>query len=435
MEDNNNIVELNLLEENNYNFNINPNIIYKEELTDDCNYEYYRNNFYFDVYNLKFEKEKIFICFISKKEKNNIKILETHNNNKNIILTLKDHKNNIISLKHFFNQYSQKDYLLSIDSKANVLLYEIISTNEYKLKHKIDSKSVRNKRWTCSIGNQPPFGRGIGCIYNRYNNPFVMNPMTNPMNNIFGRKKFGMFNDFNYDFEQQILFQEPAFVIDYIDSSLLFFTSNNNYIFILYRESASLAIFDLENLESKGRIYDQSSVNSLVQWFNSNDKINYIIISGNGKIEILNPFLDKNRIYHSFKDNDNLKGGNYAYSILYNFRDNNDFLLSYTKYKINIINLNIKNIIFTIEIKNNINSVLAWNKKYLIVSEGDNYGKNKFAKLLIIHIDSKKSISSISEDCNSIKSGIKKLVLSNNNIHLYINDSENKIKLWKIKNE
>jgi len=71
----------------------------------------------------------------------------------------------------------------------------------------------------------------------------------------------------------------------------------------------------------------------------------------------------------------------------------------------------------------------------LIVSQGDNYGKNKFAKLLIIHIDSKKSISSISEDCNSIKSGIKKLVLSNNNIHLYINDSENKIKLWKIKNE
>ena len=168
----------------------------------------------------------------------------------------------------------------------------------------------------------------MGCIYNDYNNPFVMNPLRNPINNIFGRNKFGMardpFNDFNYDFEQQMQFQEPPYVIDYIDCSLLFFTSNNNYVFILYRESASLAIFDLENLESKGRIYDQSSVNSLVQWFNSNDNINYIIISSSGKIEILNPLIDKNKIYYTFKDNDNLKGRNFAYTILYNFRNNND---------------------------------------------------------------------------------------------------------------
>ena len=88
---------------------------------------------------------------------------------------------------------------------------------------------------------------------------------------MLGGNKFGMFDDMNFGF------QEPAFVIDYIDCTLLFFNSNNNYIFILYRESRSLAIFDLETLESKGRIYDQNSINSMVQWFISSEKINYLI--------------------------------------------------------------------------------------------------------------------------------------------------------------
>ena len=36
------------------------------------------------------------------------------------------------------------------------------------------------------------------------------------------------FNDFN--FENNLAFQEPAFIIDYIDDSLLFFSPTNNYI-------------------------------------------------------------------------------------------------------------------------------------------------------------------------------------------------------------
>ena len=172
----------------------------------------------------------------------------------------------------------------------------------------------------------------------------------------------------------------------------------------------------------------------MVQWFNSSEKINYLILSGYSKIEIMNPFEDKNKIKHVFKDNDNLKGGNYAYSILYNFRDNYEYLLSYTRYKINIINLNTKNIKYSIKMNYNINSVLCWNKKYLIASHGENYGNVKISKLAIIHIDSKKIISHLSENNNSVKGMIKKIIFCNDDFSLFINDSENKIKLWEIKN-
>ena len=95
---------------------------------------------------------------------------------------------------------------------------------------------------------------------------------------------------------------------------------------------------------------------------NSDDKINYVIISSFNKIGIIDPFDEKKKINYVYKDNENLIGRNYAYSIIYNFKDNNDYLLSYKKYNmINIINLNLKIIVYTIDIGNTINSALAWN--------------------------------------------------------------------------
>ncbi len=438
MEDNNinNNNKLNQFKQINYSEN-NPNIIYKEVITDDCIYDYFQNNFNFDVYTLKNENEKIFISYISKKENNIINIIEFNkeniNSNINNILTLKDHKHAISSIKHYFNPYTNKDYLLSTDCKGNLLLHEILSINEYKLKVKIDSRNVRNKRWVCSTVNQDPFFPGMknqfgfGCIYKPYN---LYNPMKK---NIFGfgNDKFG-YNPMNFDyFENQMNFQEPAFVIDYIGSTLLFFTSTSNYIFILYRESDSIAILDLETAKNKGNIYSQNYVNSLVQWYNSEEDKNYLIVSRTDKIDILNPFLEKDKIIYEFKDNDNLKGLNCAYSILYNFRDNNDCLLSYNKYKINIINLNNKNILFSIKMKYNINSVLAWNKNYLIVSQGDNYSAANFTQLSVIDIESQKIISQITEKMGFVKSTIKKIKIFNNEDILFISDSEKKIKLWE----
>lgn len=425
---NNEIDKLNISEENKYNLDKNPNLIYKGEIVDDCRYDCFQNNFNFDVYNLYSDKEKTFISFICHKENSTIKIIEFSEKENNTILTLKDYKNQIISVKHYFNYINKKDYLLSNDSKGNVLLYEITSINEYKLKQKIESKTVRNKYWTCQTMNQnhlfPGMGKKFGYILKPYN---LYNPMKN---NIFNMNKMGMF-DCGFGFEDQLQLGVQPYVIDYIECTLLFFTSNNAYILVLYRETNSLAIFDLETLESKGRIYDESSVNSLVQWYNSKDDTNYLVISGSNKIEIINP-LDKNNKF-TFKDNDNLKGGNYAYSILYNFRDNNDYLLSYTKYKINIINLNSKILVSTIEIKNNINYVLPWNKNYLIVSQGEKYRQNNFDKLWIIEIDSKKAVTQISGPNNdSIKGAISRLILPNKKIYLFINNSEKKIELYEL---
>ena len=429
----NNKDELNKYKNNDYYSKKNPNLICKNEIIDDCIYDYYRNNFNFDAYTLKNEEEKIFISYINKKETNLISIIEFNkkdNNNINHILILKDHKNKISGVKHYFNPYTNKDYLLSNDCRGNLLLYEISSVDEYKIKVKIDSTNVRNKRWVCSTINNNPYMPGFrnknrfGCILKPYN-------LFNPINNyrfMGGMDPLG-FDPLNTN--NLLNFQEPPFVIDYIDSTLLFFTSTNNYIFVLYRESCSLALFDLETSQNKGRIYDQTSVNSLVQWYNSQEDKNYLIVSGSNKIEIINPLLEKNKIIYVFKDNDNLKGGNYAFSIMYDFRDNNDYLLSYNKYLINIINLNEKNILYSIKMQYNINSVLAWNKNYLIISQGDNYGSVKYTKLTVICIDSQKIISEISEQKGSVKSTIKKLKTLNNEDILFVSDSENKIKLWE----
>ena len=137
-----------------YNIDINPNIIFKEELANDCYYDYYQINFNFDIYNINSDKEKILISYISKEDNKVIKIMELKENNNEIILTLKEHKNRVSTIKHFFDYNNAKDYLISTDNKANLIIWEIISINEYKIKHKIESKTVRNKNYVCSVFNE-----------------------------------------------------------------------------------------------------------------------------------------------------------------------------------------------------------------------------------------------------------------------------------------
>ena len=424
-----------------YNLDINPNIKFKEELSNDCYYDYYQISFNFDIYNLNLDKEKIFISYISKEDNKLIKIMELKENNNEIILTLNEHKNKISTVRHFFDYNNSKNYLISTDSEANLIIWDIISINEYKIKHKIESKFVRNRNYVCSVFNENNLFPGMnnkfqkfGCIYNKPFNSYghfsPFNPMQNA-HNMFNRNRMGMdmFDDFNYG---NPMFKENPFVIDYIGYSLLFFSSDNTYILVSYRETSSIAIFDLETLESKGRLYDKSSVESLLQWYNSSDKINYLIISGYNMIEVINPF-NKNNVYYSFKDQDSLKGSNYTHSIMYNFKDNNDYLLAYTNHNINILNLTLKTIISSIKLNNEIYSILPWNENYIIICQGKNFSSNQFTKISVVHIDSGKIITDIYiSDKKAIKGSIKRLIV-NNKIVLVISDSENKIKLWGVK--
>ena len=416
------------------NLDVNPNIIFKEDLASDCYYDYYQINSNLDIYNLNSDKEKVFISYISQEDNKLIKIMEIKENNNEIILTLNEHKNRISTVRHFFDYNNGKDYLLSTDNKGNLIIWEIISINEYKIKNKIESKTVRNKHYVCSVFNEnnlfPGINNKFGCIYNKPFNSYghfsPFNPMQNA-HNMFNRNKKDMFDDFNYG---SPLFKEDPFVIDYIGYSLLFFSTDKTYIFVSYRETSSIAIFDLETLESKGRLYDKSSFESLLQWYNSSDKIDYLIISGYNMIEVINPFK-KNDVYYSLKDQDSLKGSIYIHSIMYNYKDNNDYLLTYNRNTINILNLTLKTVISSIKINNEIYSILPWNEKYLILCQGKSFCE--FTKISIVHIDSRKIITNIYiSDKKSIKGSIKRLII-NNKIVLVISDSENKIKLWGVK--
>jgi ABC-2 type transport system ATP-binding protein len=50
------------------NLDVNPNIIFKEEIASDCYYDYYQINSNLDIYNLNSDKEKIFISYISQED-------------------------------------------------------------------------------------------------------------------------------------------------------------------------------------------------------------------------------------------------------------------------------------------------------------------------------------------------------------------------------
>ena len=113
------------------------------------------------------------------------------------------------------------------------------------------------------------------------------------------------------------------------------------------------------------------------------------MISGYNMIEVINAF-NKKDIYYSFKDLDSLKRSNYAHLIKYNFKDNNDYLLAYTNYNINILNLTLKTIISSIKINNEIYSILPSNEKNIIICQGKNFSENQYTKLSVVHIDSGK---------------------------------------------
>ena len=104
------------------NLDVNPNIIFKEDLASDCYYDYYQINSNLDIYNLNSDKEKIFISYISQEDNKLIKIMELKENNNGIILTLNEHKNRISTVRHFFDYNNNKDYLLSTDNKANLTI-------------------------------------------------------------------------------------------------------------------------------------------------------------------------------------------------------------------------------------------------------------------------------------------------------------------------
>ena len=136
---------------------------------------------------------------------------------------------------------------------------------------------------------------------------------------------------------------------------------------------------------------------------------------------------------YSYKDLDILKGSNYSHSIIYNFKDNNDYLLAYTNHNINILNLTLKAAISSIKINNEIYSFLPWNEKYIIICQGKSFGENQFTKISVVHIDSGKIITDIYiSDKKAIKGSIKRLIV-NSKVVLVVSDSENKIKLWGIK--
>ena len=443
----------------------NPNFTLKEELSNDCYYDYtYNNSYNYDVYSLYNDNDSIFIAYTSKTEKNNINIMKIKKNLKEIIFSLKDHKNDIKIVKYFLNPINHNQYLVTVDIKSNIILYDILSETEYKIKYKKDAIQIYkhdfhhndfclndfginnfgiNKFGMNKFGiNKFGMNKFGGCCNflggSGFNNPTYVNPEFGINDNFIGGK-----NIFNHGLMGNLQMQGNSYLMtDFVEIVFIFFTEKINYFIVLYRGSGNLTFYNLETGEKIKNINNQSLINSMISWFDIKNNINYLITTFSSQITITNPVIEDIKsneyTYCIFEKNVNLSGRNFVSSIIYN-KNKEDYLLSYTNYrKINLINLNKKIITITIELDYNINCIIDWNKKYIIAAIENIFNKGvngeivKIKDFVIIDIDIGKIITKISESDGDVKKCLNKVII-NNEEGLIVQSSDHKLKLWKNK--
>ena len=115
----------------NYKFLKNPNLKYKQDITD-INEKYGLNDL-FEVF-LSFQDNKEYIA--SPNINYNIDIFLLYENKK--ILSLEGHDNKISTIRYFINNKDNKEFLISADKNKIVIIWEI--SNNYNIKYKIETK-------------------------------------------------------------------------------------------------------------------------------------------------------------------------------------------------------------------------------------------------------------------------------------------------------
>ena len=111
-------------------FNINPNLRFKEYLIKD-NYDDYFIDDSFEVYYSYQNFNEIMI--VSPNKDNEIRIMRLKD--KKIIKILKGHSSSVCHVRHFFNQKTKIDYLMSIDDDKLIKIWDL--SNNFSLKQSL----------------------------------------------------------------------------------------------------------------------------------------------------------------------------------------------------------------------------------------------------------------------------------------------------------
>ena len=277
-------------------FKNNPNIIYREKITD--NNDSLGFNDLFEIFT-SIKNGIIYIVSPNKKNSFSLDIYSLHD--KKLIKSLKGHNTNITMVKYFSDNL-EKEYLISADINGIIIIWEINKINDDFKKYEIKLK-IKNFIYSCIM----------------------------------------FFDIFNY----------------IITSSC---GKGNTKLFIMDDNNNIKLVHNLKESEN-------NNVYFLLIWFNKNDKEYYLIQFCKQKLVINN--IHKNEIYwnlilHRNKDSCYMNG-------FINEDRTNEYLYACSMNGfITICDLYRKELINSIFINNNfLSQIIQWNKKYIIITNGN----------------------------------------------------------------
>lgn len=106
-------------------FSLNPNFRFKKILISD-NYE---QPFFYDCFEIFYSyNQSNELYLISPSSDNSIRLFSIKD--ERIVLVLEGHKSSVIFVRHFFNPFEKKDYLISIDDKRILKVWDLLNGKE-----------------------------------------------------------------------------------------------------------------------------------------------------------------------------------------------------------------------------------------------------------------------------------------------------------------
>ena len=285
--------------------------------------------------------------------------------NNQIITSLKGHNSTVTMVRYFINFKDKSEYLISADIEKNVIVWDI--SNNYNLLHLIKTEYIDNNIYSCCLFFDN-FERNFiftSCGLNRY-------------------KK----NDTSYT--KMYSFKDGNFVKNLIESN-----DNNTYY--------------------------------ILNWFNEDNKINYLIELCEEKV-VITDFI-KNELYAKLLPS-GFKVLKYYSGFIYTYanKTGRDFLCCSTSNGCVVIwDLLFKNLVYLGKIsKVELYNIIQWNEKYAIISGGAN------KSIKIFDIQNYKEVNNIETGHSSNVNCIKKISHPDYGECLLSSGNDHQIKLWTI---
>ena len=276
----NKIKSQNKLDENNEeeDYNISPNFEYEEDIIDDAEIAYALIDS-FEAFMSKKDNKPYLIY--QNKGNQKLEVLKVLKNKYKLVESIEGHKTKITSIKYFFNEYENIEYLISSDYDGKILLIQ----NQ-------DNQNCHTKVYILGENGDMNFYKNLNGN-NLYNTSYILHWKNKKNNRDYiidiGNRKVEVIgltkNDLYFEFRTSL---ETWYHCGYIfcdkkkDRDLLFITTIKSYLFV-FDLNCKQTIKSIKTSQQTERLY------GILPW-----NYNYILIAGATSSDI--KIIDINQI-------------------------------------------------------------------------------------------------------------------------------------------